>query len=145
MAQHKWEMPATSSDNAYNALLTQFPHAFENLRSLHGGALDPATPANEIGSVKWMLWADEGNSMLQMRNAGDSAWLEIGPLEAHLGMLRVDGANPMAADLDLDGNALLDPEWAGAGSASPGTPDDCMIVYKGATPYYVPAYLAVPS
>ena len=110
MAQHKWQLPQTVNDDLSAAVLTDIPNALLNVRSFHGGTLDPATPANNIGSDKHMGWADEGNSLFKLRNVGDSAWYEIGPLEANFGHLRIDGSNAMTGDLDFNGagNIVID-------------------------------------
>jgi len=109
MAQHKWQLPQTVNDGLSQAVLTDIPNALLNVRSCHGGTLDPATPANNIGSDKHMFWADEGNSLLKFRNVGDSAWYEIGPLEDNFGLLLKAGG-VMTGDLDFDGagNIVID-------------------------------------
>lgn len=104
MAQHLWQLPQTVNDSLEQAVLTDIPNALLNVRSCHGGTLDPATPANNIGSDKHMFWADEGNSLLKFRNVGDSAWYEIGPLEDNFGLLPKAGGE-MSGDLDFNGAA----------------------------------------
>lgn len=62
-----------------DAVETHIPNRTESLRSLHSG---PTAPSS---TVAFMLWADTTNSVLWMRNAGNSAWVAIATLGAEFG------------------------------------------------------------
>ena len=133
---YPWEDPATGagrdkSRDAWNKKCI-------NLVTLHAGDDDPPT--------KWeyMLQVRTDTNRVQQLNAAKNTWHEIGRIgEVNWGL--VDKYAPvLETDLDFNGHAIKDPEWGGGGTGSPGTPDETLLAYKGATPYYVPAYLSPP-
>lgn len=64
--------------------------ALQALASLSSGASAPSP------TFPTQLWADTGNSRLKRRNAANSAWLDLGPLDANLREAAQQGA--FAAD-----------------------------------------------
>lgn len=94
MAQ-TWGIPINSSDSVSSSR-TVINNAFDALQTNFSGTAEPSD--NE--PYQW--WADTTNTLLKMRNSGDTDWLEIGTLAANLGHLRIDGSNAMTGTLDLD-------------------------------------------
>lgn len=132
--QNKWQLPQTVNDSLEQAVLTDIPNALLNIRSCHGGTLDPAIAANNIGSAKHMFWADEATSLLKFRNLGDSTWYPVGPLEDNFGLLPKAGG-VMSGDLDFDGagNIVIDAD--GDSALVFDTDDELSIELGGAEEY----------
>lgn len=98
MAQNAWSLPNNTDDfidarSAYN-------DAINNLATNHSGAGAPGT----VHDYMWRV--DTTDSLVKMEDGG-GGWLEMLKLEANGGMLRIDGTNAMAADLDLNGNDVV--------------------------------------
>lgn len=66
-----------STDPASQAILATLPDRDEALRTLFAGATAPSSP------VAYQLWADTTAKVLKQRNAANSAWLNIAPLNDH--------------------------------------------------------------
>lgn len=92
-----------SDSNAISASLDPLNDAFQALDSKFSGTTAPSTTR----AFQWWLDSTASTEKLNIRNPGDTAWLEIGPIEANFGHLRIDGSNAMTSDLDLDGNDIL--------------------------------------
>lgn len=73
-----WTMP-TGSTVAKTAIKTNIPDALAALRSVFAGAAEPSS------KEAYMLHIDTALSRMRQRNAGNSAWVDIGPLLKDLG------------------------------------------------------------
>jgi len=66
----KYDPPAVG-DKSSVAWLTKMPNSLDALLTCHSGTVAPTT------TQPFMLWADTTTNILKVRNAGDSAWLNL--------------------------------------------------------------------
>lgn len=69
-----WQIPA-GSDVMADAVKTSIPNSLNALRSLFSGS---SAPTN---TTPYQLWADTTNGRLRQRNAADTDWIDVAPLE----------------------------------------------------------------
>lgn len=74
MAQHDYNI-ANQTGAAFRADLN---NALSAIKSLNSGVSQPSS------TTAYMLWADETNSLLKMRNASNNGWISIGDLSGNV-------------------------------------------------------------
>lgn len=129
-----WQDPVI--DTGQWASIEMLNNNLHNLRTLHAHDDDPPV------MIAHMLQVRTDLEVLRIRNAANNAWIDLGKIEANLGMLRADGSTPLLADLDCDGFSLLDPLNAAASGSPVGNPDMRVGIVIGSTTYWVPAWAA---
>lgn len=73
-----WNVPPTGSTYANQALKVDLPNALVSLRTHFSGASEPtAAPA-------YSTWADTTSGMLRIRNAAETAWVDVCPLASQV-------------------------------------------------------------
>lgn len=72
-----YQTPSTT-DPLHLEVTETLPARDDALRSLFSGASAPSSP------VAYQLWADTTAKVLKQRNAANSAWLDIAPLNDHV-------------------------------------------------------------
>lgn len=93
MSQHDYDI----ADQAGATFLADLNNALAAIVGLNSGATAPAT------TFAYQLWADTTTGKLKIRNAADSAWIEIGSLSSTgLGLLSKAG-DTMTGALTLSG------------------------------------------
>src|SRR3546814_10444475 len=96
--------PSLQLDNVPGTVLREYLHAlFEPFASNHSGPTEP--PA----TFPFMLWADTTAGFLKIRNAVNTAWITIGPLDTASFGLATRGANTFTGPQDFNGHTLQRP------------------------------------
>jgi len=97
-----------TSGQSLAASLALLNNNFDTLRDKFAGLTDGA-----ITPVAYQWWLDTTAGKLKIRNAANSAWVDVGdPATSNLGHLRVDGSLAMTGALDFGTNKginLVDP------------------------------------
>lgn len=99
MAQNTWSLPANDAEY-FGLAREKYNDALNNLATLHSGAVAPTVVHD------YMLWMNTTLGVVQQEDGG-GGWITIWKNEVNGGLLRIDGSNVMAGDLDYNGNDLI--------------------------------------
>ena len=83
------------ADGSGAVVLNELNAAFLALLTNNSGAAAPATPS------AFQFWADTGNGVLKMRDAGNTFWVVVGPLAGIVQQLRGISATPGGSALTV--------------------------------------------
>jgi len=101
-----WNIPPAAGVVAGTYWKTDIPDAFATLRTLNAGTSAPTNTA------ALMLWADTNTTLLKQRNAADSAWVTIAPLNEDLGFhSTVIRIGSLAASVNIQLGAAKQKTW----------------------------------
>lgn len=93
MAQHDYSL-ANQNTASYRGDLN---HSLAATVSQNSGGTAPTT------TYAYMLWADTATGLLKIRNAANSAWIEVGTLAStNLGIVVLSAGQQMTGSLNLD-------------------------------------------